>query len=41
MKYILYLLMGMLVLACDDFLSKEPTKSSAQKVETLDDLEAF
>ena len=41
MKYILYLLIGMLVLACDDFLSKEPTKSSAQKVETLDDLEAI
>jgi len=40
---IIYLLLGLCLsfTACDDFLSKEPTKSSAQKVENLDDLEAI
>lgn len=27
--------------SCNDFLEKEPAKSSAQRVETLDDLEAI
>lgn len=42
-KIILYLFSAacLFLTACDDFLSKEPTKSSSQKVETLDDLEAL
>lgn len=42
-KTLLYLLAGLSILtvACDDFLDKKPTKSSAQKVETLNDLEAI
>ena len=42
-KMIWYLLSSacLLLTACDDFLSKEPAKSSSQKVETLDDLEAL
>lgn len=42
-RYILCAWAALYILAvgCDDFLAKEPTKSSAQKVETLDDLDAI
>lgn len=39
--YILLSCLLLTLVACDDFLSKEPSKSSAQKVESLDDLDAI